>query len=183
TIRNTTGAGQNLLLTMASADVGVFRVPDPANANRQSAAATIANTAWYVLPAAVATEYKFAPCPAASPATACAGPAHPGDSIVIYFTGGGKATPNGDANGKPVATGSVAPADGSVVYQTVIKPTLKIGGLDAPVQFSGIAPGTAAEYQINTTIPAGVALGDDVPVVLTFGNSSDTVTIAIQANP
>ncbi|MBZ5605494.1 MAG: IPT/TIG domain-containing protein, partial [Acidobacteriia bacterium] len=68
TIRNTTGAGQNLLLTMASADVGVFRVPDPANANRQSAAATIANTAWYVLPAAVATEYKFAPCPAASPA-------------------------------------------------------------------------------------------------------------------
>jgi uncharacterized protein (TIGR03437 family) len=101
---------------------------------------------------------------------------------VIYFTGGGKATPNGEPNGKPVATGSVAPADGSVVYKTVATPALKIGGLDAPVLFSGIAPGTAAEYQINTTIPPGVTPSDDVAVVLTIGNSSDTVTIAVQ-NP
>jgi len=99
---------------------------------------------------------------------------------VIYFTGGGKATPGGDPNGSPVKTGSVAPADGSVVYQTVVQPTLTIGGISAPVLFSGIAPGTAAEYQINTVIPAGVPAGDDVPVILTFGSSSDTVTIAIR---
>src|SRR5579872_3983858 len=45
-------------------------------------------------------------------------------------------------------------------------PTLTIGGIPAPVLFSGIAPGTAAEYQINTVIPPGVTPGDDVPVVL-----------------
>jgi len=52
--------------------------------------------------------------------------------------------------------------------------------VSAPVLFSGIAPGTAAEYQINTTIPTGVQPGDSVPVVVTFGNTSDTVTIAVQ---
>jgi len=182
TISNSTGVTQGLSLTMASTDVGVFRIPDLTNPNRQIAAATIANTAWLVLPTATAAAYKFAPCPAASGAASCGGPAHPGDSIVLYFTGGGKATPNGDPNGNPVPTGSVAPADGSVVYKTVRTPTLTIGGITAPVQFSGIAPGTAAEYQINTTIPTGITPGDDVPVVLTIGTSSDTVTISVK-NP
>jgi len=181
-IVNQNGPGQNLTLNLASTDVGVFRIPDSTNPTRQIAAATIANKAWTILPSATAAAYKFAACPAASAVTACAGPAHPGDAIVIYFTGGGKATPNGDPNGQPVATGSVAPADGSVVYKTVATPALKIGGLDAPILFSGIAPGTAAEYQINTTVPLGVTPSDDVAVVLTIGNSSDTVTIAVQ-NP
>jgi uncharacterized protein (TIGR03437 family) len=56
-----------------------------------------------------------------------------------------------------------------------------IGGIAAQVGFSGIAPGTAAEYQLNTTIPAGVQPGESVPVVIAMGDSSDTVTIAIQA--
>jgi uncharacterized protein (TIGR03437 family) len=161
---------------MAPLDTAIFRIPDPTNGSRQIAAATIANTLWTVLPAATAAAYKFAPCPAASVLTPCAGPAHPGDSIVIYFTGGGKAL---DQNGKPLPPATAAPADGSLVYKTVATPTLKIGGLDAPVPFSGIAPGTAAEYQINTVIPDGVQPGDDVPVVLTFGTSSDTVTISV----
>jgi uncharacterized protein (TIGR03437 family) len=75
----------------------------------------------------------------------------------------------------------VAPADGSVVYQTVLKPAITIGGLPATVGFSGIAPGTASEYQINTTIPTGVTPGDDVPIVITIGSSTDTVTIAVKA--
>jgi uncharacterized protein (TIGR03437 family) len=57
-------------------------------------------------------------------------------------------------------------------------PTVTIGGLSAPVA-AAIAPGTGSEYQINTTIPAGVQAGDKVPVVVTIGNSSDTVTIAV----
>lgn len=180
-IMNQNGPSQNLTLNLASTNVGIFRIPpDASNPTRQIAAATIANTAWLVLPASVVTAYNFASCPAVSPTLACGGPAHPGDSIVIYFTGGGKATPNGDPNGSPVPTGSVAPADGSVVYKTIFTPTLKIGGLDAPVLFSGIAPGTAGEYQINTTIPLGVTPGDDVAVVLTFGNSTDTATIAVR---
>jgi uncharacterized protein (TIGR03437 family) len=178
-----TGTSQNLTLTLAATDVGIFRIPpDASNPARQIAAATIANSTWVVLPAATAAAYKYAPCPAASLLTACAGPAHPGDAVVIYFTGGGRATPNGNPSGNTVATGQVAPVDGSVVYKTIVAPTLTIGGIQAHVDFSGIAPGTAAEYQINTTIPAGVQPGDDVAVVLTIGNSSDTVTIAVK-NP
>ncbi len=175
TIVNQNGASQNLTLNLAPADVGIFRIPaDSSNPSRQIAAATIANTAWNVLPAATAAAYRYSPCPSQTPLAVCAGPAHPGDSIVIFFTGGGRVTPN------QVPTGSVAPLDGSVIYRTAVTPALKIGGLDAPVLFSGISPGTAAEYQINTVIPAGVTPGDDVPVVLSFGSSSDTVTIAVQ---
>jgi uncharacterized protein (TIGR03437 family) len=101
---------------------------------------------------------------------------------VIYFTGGGLATPNGDPNGPPIATGSVAPANGSTIYKTATVPTLTIGGVSAPVLFSGVAPGTGSEYQVNTTIPAGSTTGDDVPVVLKFGNVSTTFTIAIKGS-
>jgi len=182
TIMSSNGITENLILTMASTDVGVFRIPDPTNPSRQIAAATVANTAQVVLPQATAAAYKFAQCPGASPTTSCAGPAHAGDSIVIYFTGGGRATPNGDPNGNPVPTGSVAPPDGRIIYKTVLTPILTIGGIPAPVLFSGIAPGTAAEYQINTVIPTGVTPGDDVAVVLFFEGNSDTVTISVK-NP
>ncbi len=175
TIVNKNGSSQNFTLNLSATDVGIFRIPaDASNPSRQIAAATIANTAWIVMPAATATSYKYSPCPSATPLASCAGPAHPGDSIVIYFTGGGRTTP------QQVPTGSVAPVDGSVIYRTAATPSLKIGGIDAPILFSGISPGTAAEYQINTVIPAGVATGDDVPVVLTIGGTSDTVTIAVQ---
>jgi uncharacterized protein (TIGR03437 family) len=79
-----------------------------------------------------------------------------------------------------VPTGGVAPADGSVIYTTVQTPLVTIGGLAATVAFCGIAPGTASEYQLNVTIPPGVGAGNDVPVVITQGTSSDTVTIAVQ---
>jgi uncharacterized protein (TIGR03437 family) len=54
-----------------------------------------------------------------------------------------------------------------------------IGGVTAPVGFSGIAPGNAGLYQINVTVPSGVTPGDDVPVVVSMPGSSDTVTIAV----
>ncbi len=59
-------------------------------------------------------------------------------------------------------------------------PTVTIGGINATPSFSGIAPGTGSEYQINTVIPAGVQTGDNVPVVVAIGNSTDTVTISVQ---
>ena len=62
--------------------------------------------------------------------------------------------------------------------QAIPKPMVTIGGINVIPQFCGIAPGTAAEYQLNAQIPAGVTPGDSVPVVIAFPNSSDTVTIA-----
>ena len=103
-----------------------------------------------------------------------------GDQIQIYLTGLGKATPNGDPNGKVLATGSLAPTDGSVLYKTVETPVVKIGGVAAVVEFSGIAPGNAGQYQINVAVPDGVKPGDDVTVEVTMPDgSTDTVTIAI----
>jgi uncharacterized protein (TIGR03437 family) len=93
----------------------------------------------------------------------------------------GKATPNGDPNGKVLPTGSLAPADGSVLYKTVQTPSVTVGGIPADVSFSGIAPGSAGQYQINLTIPAGIQPSDSVPLTVTMPDgSTDTVTIAVQ---
>jgi len=183
TVKTASGTSQSYQIELAPTDVGVFRMPDPNDATRMQAVALLVGTYWFAMPASLAPSYDLpTPCTGLSLGTPCGQPAHPGDEIVIYFTGGGLATPNGSASGQPVPTGSVAPADGSVVYDTVQTPLVTIGGLPANVAFSGIAPGTAAEYQLNVTIPMGVNIGNDVPVVITMGSSSDTVTIAIQ-NP
>jgi uncharacterized protein (TIGR03437 family) len=178
-VQTSTGVSSSFTLPLGPADVGIFRLSADA-AHPIQGAVTVANSAWRVMPASTAAIYGFPACTGLAPAAACGQPAPTGTNIVIYFTGGGLATPNGAPSGQPVPTGTVAPADGSVIYETVQTPSVTIGGISAPVLFSGIAPGTAAEYQINTTIPAGVQPGDSVPVVVTFGNSSDTVTIAVQ---
>lgn len=184
TVKTANGTSANYTIELAPADVGVFRMPDPNNAARMQAAALVVGTYWFAMPASLAPAYGLpTPCTGLSLGTPCGQPAHPGDTIVIYFTGGGFATPNGNPNAQPVPTGSVAPADGSVVYDTVLTPSVTIGGYKVPsILFSGIAPGTASEYQLNVTIPMGVATGNDVPVVITMGGSTDTVTIAVQ-NP
>ena len=62
-------------------------------------------------------------------------------------------------------------------------PKVTIGGVDAEVSFSGLAPGNAGQYQINVQVPNGVKPGDDVPLTVTMPDgSTDTVTIAITAN-
>jgi uncharacterized protein (TIGR03437 family) len=179
TVQTYAGTSANYTLTLAPFDVGIFRLSaDPAHPN--NGAITIVNSQWLVMPASTAAVYGLRACTGLSPATLCGQPAHVGNGIVIYFTGGGLATPNGSPSGQPLASGSVAPVSGNPLYETVQQPVVTIGGVSAPVSFSGIAPGTAWEYQINTTIPAGVATGDSVPVVVTFGSSSDTVTISVQ---
>jgi uncharacterized protein (TIGR03437 family) len=56
-----------------------------------------------------------------------------------------------------------------------------IGGLTANVSFSGLAPGFVGLYQVNALVPAGVAAGSAVPVVISMGGAtSNTVTVAVQ---
>ena len=115
-----------------------------------------------------------------SPLSLCGQPAKAGDVLVLYATGLGLATPNGDPNGKPLTTGNIAPADGSVLYETVVTPTITVGGLPAKVLFSGITPGLTGEYQIDFQVPDGMT-GDDIPVVFGMGSSpTDTRTMSIQ---
>jgi uncharacterized protein (TIGR03437 family) len=178
-MKNAQGVGPSFPLAMAPASVGVFRIPDPANSARINGAVLFANTAWRVMPASMAKAYGLPSCAGANPAAICGQPAKSGDALVIFLTGLGKATPNGDAAGKVLSTGSLAPPDGSTIYRTVQTPTVTVGGVTAGVAFSGIAPGNAGLYQLNVTVPPGVAAGDDVPIVISMPGSSDTVTIAI----
>jgi uncharacterized protein (TIGR03437 family) len=135
-------------------------------AKQAAFAAAFANSAWRVMPAAMALAYGLPACDVANPPTVCGQPARPGDVIVLFLTGLGKATPGGDPAGKPLPTGSLAPADGGTIYQTVQTPLVDIGGMPAAVLFSGIAPGNAGLYQINIVVPDGVTPSDDVPVVV-----------------
>jgi uncharacterized protein (TIGR03437 family) len=59
--------------------------------------------------------------------------------------------------------------------------TATVGGIQAPVSFSGLAPNFAGLYQVNVRIPAGVQSGNFVPVVVSInGAPSNPVTIAIR---
>jgi minor extracellular serine protease Vpr len=56
-----------------------------------------------------------------------------------------------------------------------------IGGVTAPLKFSGMAPGYVGLWQINADVPASVAPSSAVPLSVSIGGtSSNTVTIAVQ---
>jgi uncharacterized protein (TIGR03437 family) len=99
-------------------------------------------------------------------------PAIAGSVIQIYCTGLGMVT-------NPPATGAAASST-SLSY-TVTQSTVTIGGVDAPVLFSGLAPGTVGEYQVNVQVPPGVNSGSAVALVLSMGGiASNAVTLAVQ---
>lgn len=100
--------------------------------------------------------------------------AHPvksGDIILIFASGLGATNP-------PVNAGE--PASTSVLSPTVLPVTVRISGYNAPVLFSGLAPGFVALYQINAVVPAGVPNNDKAEVVLgvVTGGIADQVSPA-----
>jgi uncharacterized protein (TIGR03437 family) len=100
-------------------------------------------------------------------------PAARGSVVSIYATGGGGTLP-AQADGE--VTGSVLP------YLTQ-NTTVTIGGIDAHVSYAGGAPGSLAGLiQINAEVPAGIAAGNAVPVLIRVGpyTSSQGVTLAVQ---
>jgi len=187
TVAVTTPAGTSASFTvnMAPAAPGIFIVPSSLIPKRRTAAVLFANTAWKVMPDALAQELSLpGHCHSGgiSRAAICGEPASAGDFIQIYMTGLGRATPNGDPAGTPLPTGTVAPADGKTVYLTVSQPGVSIGGVPAQVSFSGLAPGFAGLYQVNVQVPAGAPAGDDVPLNVTMpnGQADSSTTIAIR---
>ncbi len=100
-------------------------------------------------------------------------PAKVGDIISLYATGEGQTTPAG-VDGKPA----------SVPYPHPNLPvTATVGGQNATVIYAGGAPGEVAGLmQTNVQIPAGIATGNSVPVVLRVGSASSQsgVTIAVR---
>jgi uncharacterized protein (TIGR03437 family) len=101
-----------------------------------------------------------------------ANPATAGDALLIFCTGLGAVTPK-------VTAGSVAPS--SPPAKTDNPVTATIGGIDAPVLFAGLAPGFVGLYQVNVTVPSGIAAAPDVPLILSVaGQVSRPVTVAIR---
>ena len=99
-------------------------------------------------------------------------PAARGSIVSIYCTGGGTTNP--------------ATADGVVVGlplpQLTLTATVSIGGVEAPVQYAGGVPGSVAGLtQINAQIPASLAPGNGIPIVIKIGgvSSSNGVTISV----
>jgi uncharacterized protein (TIGR03437 family) len=110
-------------------------------------------------------------------------PVQPGEYLEIYSTGLGLSQAS---DGTQLADGVEAPASGNPLYQTVATTSVTIGGINAPVLFSGLAPGFVALSQVNVQVPENVPTGDAVSVVLTVTSkgappvSSPPVTIAVQ---
>jgi sugar lactone lactonase YvrE len=120
----------------------------------------------------------------AAPAGANARPVARGREILAVFaTGLGPVRgPSGEA---PPPDGSQASA--TTIFRTTWKVTATIGGLDAPVLFSGLTPTLVSLYQVNVGVPDGSPTGDDVPLVISVTDpatgqvlASNKVTIAIR---
>jgi uncharacterized protein (TIGR03437 family) len=180
-----TGTSVDFPLIMSPAVPGIFLVSDPSNPTADIAVAQFANTVWLVLPTSAASALQVPQnCTVsnANPLSICGQPAAPGDYLVLYLTGLGEVTPNGDPSGTPLGTGVVAPVSGSPLYETTATPIVQIGGTAVTVLFSGVAPGTSGEYQIDFQVPAGVTEGDSVPLTVSMpGSSTATATLAVHS--
>ena len=103
-------------------------------------------------------------------------PARIGSAVLIYATGGGQTTPPG-LDGKLVDTPQP---------QLNLPAVVRIGGVDATVQFAGGVPGmVAGRLQLSAVIPDGVPIGDAVSVQVLSGDvsSQDGITIAVAPAP
>jgi uncharacterized protein (TIGR03437 family) len=118
------------------------------------------------------TDFAFAAPTGSIPGVA----AHPAkiqdpQTLVILTTGLGAVDP-------AIATGA---GDPTTVHKTTATPVVTVGGVNAQVVFSGIAPGFPGVYQINIIVPAGAPTGNAVPLQIQMGGitTSNQITIAV----
>ena len=100
-------------------------------------------------------------------------PAAAGETVQVFLTGLGAVTP-----GVPDGT-----AGGSnPVSRTIASPiSVLIGGTNAQVSFSGLAPGFPGLYQMNVTVPSYASGPATLPLAITTPNAvHDQVDIAVK---
>jgi uncharacterized protein (TIGR03437 family) len=97
-------------------------------------------------------------------------PAKAGGTILAYLTGAG-AVSNQPADGAAAGSDPL-----STVTSTV---TATIGGQAADVSFAGLAPGFVGLWQLNITVPSGVAKGDLPLTVTAGGQTSNSANVSV----
>jgi uncharacterized protein (TIGR03437 family) len=96
-------------------------------------------------------------------------PAHPGDEIVLWGTGGGADSANdtGGSSGDQTAAGNF---------------TVSVAGTTVTPLYSGTSSGYPGLWQVNFIVPANAAADCFAPITVTGGGvQSNSVTIAIAA--
>jgi uncharacterized protein (TIGR03437 family) len=124
-------------------------------------AAVVNNTTTYILPSSAnASGVTFRP-------------AQPGEVLNFFGNGFGAVTP--------------APPQGQTVSQLnslTNALVIQIGGVNAQIEYAGLAPGAIGLYQFNVVVPSNAPTGDQVPVTFTLNGVAGTQTLytAIQSS-
>lgn len=98
-------------------------------------------------------------------------PAKPGDVLIVYATGLGQLQTSPPADGQNSL---------EETRQTLVTPSVFVGGMSAQVLFSGLSPQFVGVNQLNIVVP-NVPAGDALPIVLNMGGiiSPSNITIAV----
>jgi uncharacterized protein (TIGR03437 family) len=97
-------------------------------------------------------------------------PVHSNDQIWIYATGLGATSPE-------VASGTAAPSAPPAL--TVIAPDVRLGNVPLAVSYAGLVPGQVGVYQINARAPANVPTGTEIPLTITQGGVTASITLRV----
>jgi uncharacterized protein (TIGR03437 family) len=97
-------------------------------------------------------------------------PVQRGDNLTIYLTGCGQTTPQ-------VANGAGAPM--SPLALAVSPPVVTLGGVSLNTMFGGLTPGSVGLCQINVSVPANVPEGLSVPLTITQGAGTQTLSLRV----
>jgi len=97
-------------------------------------------------------------------------PIHSGDTIIIYLTGMGATSP---------AVDDGMPAPSTPLASALASPSVTLGGAALSVYWAGLVPGSVGLYQINATVPLHPTQGLDIPLTITQGASSTTLSVRV----
>ncbi|MFN0085354.1 MAG: sulfatase-like hydrolase/transferase [Blastocatellia bacterium] len=93
-----------------------------------------------------------------------------GGVVILFATGIGATNP-------PVADGQAAPSSPIAIDAGMT--TVTVGGVNAPVLFSGLTPGLAGVWQLNVRIPDALPTNAATSVRITKGRNSLEATLAV----
>jgi len=106
--------------------------------------------------------------------------ARKGDFVILYGSGAGSQFINAN-NNQPIVIKDGEAAPGNPPAATATLPAVTIGGKNATVYFSGLAPGFVSLWQLNAQVPTDAPSGSAVEVIVNFGGrTANRLTIAVE---